>query len=219
MATVAGYLVSSTGRYKWTLLLGPIIAAIGLFLMSRVDQHVTGLELAPLLLLLGAGLGLVFPNLTLTVQNASSFDDLGIATSAANFFRSMGAAFGAAVAGVLLTSRLEDSLAERVGVDRLDEIGGAAGVIRSPKVVRDLPEELRDAAIEAVVDAVTTVIWLAVPLMVIVLILGWFVDETPLRTSSAIGGEDSARSDNVTQDVDDPPNVTRFAELDDEEAH
>jgi hypothetical protein len=156
--------------------------------------------------------------LTLTVQNASSFEDLGIATSAANFFRSMGAAFGAAVAGVLLTSRLEDSLAERVGVDRLDEIGGASGVIRSPKVVKDLPDELRDAAIEAVVDGVTMVIRLAVPLMVIVLILGWFVDETPLRTSSAIGGEDSVQSGDVSQNVDDPANIAPLTELDDEEA-
>jgi hypothetical protein len=109
-------------------------------------------------------------------------------------------------------------LAERVGVDRLDEIGGASGVIRSPKVVKDLPDELRDAAIEAVVDGVTMVIRLAVPLMVIVLILGWFVDETPLRTSSAIGGEDSVQSGDVSQNVDDPANIAPLTELDDEEA-
>ena len=40
-------------------------------------------------------------------------------TSASNFFRSMGGAFGAALGGAILAHRLGDELAARLGEDRL----------------------------------------------------------------------------------------------------
>src|SRR5262249_36712000 len=55
---------------------------------------------------LGLGLGLVMPNLTTAIQNAVSPEDLGVATSAASFFRSLGGALGVALSGAWMTSRL-----------------------------------------------------------------------------------------------------------------
>ncbi|MCP5026952.1 MAG: MFS transporter [Actinomycetia bacterium] len=189
-STVAGFLVSRSGRYKWTLLAGPLTAVVALSVLSTMDPGIGTLQLAPILFVLGAGLGLTFPNMTLSVQNASPVEDLGVATSVANFFRSMGGAFGSAIAGAVLTVRLDASLIERLGADRLDEVGGAEGLIRSPKVVRDLPPDLKSAAIESVTDAVTWVITVSIPVMVVVFLLALMVVETPLRTSSSIGGSD-----------------------------
>ncbi len=52
------------------------------------------------------GLGLVMPNLTGAVQNAVDRRDLGVATAALTFFRSLGGALGAAISGTILTSSL-----------------------------------------------------------------------------------------------------------------
>jgi MFS family permease len=188
MATVGGYLVSRTGRYKWTMLIGGALAALSLLLLTRIGPETGALDLAPTLFVLGLGLGLIFPNLTLSVQNAVGIEDLGIGTSTANFFRSMGGAFGAAIAGALLTHRLNRELMSELGASRLADLGGAEGLVRTPKVVHDLPEELRRAVIEAVSHSVVAVIWWAVPLLVFVWLVALTVKELPLRTSSALGG-------------------------------
>jgi hypothetical protein len=189
VATISGFVVTRTGRYKWSLVVGPVISSLALLALTRIGPDTGALELAPILLGLGGGIGLTFPNLTLAVQNAVSIEDLGIGTSAANFFRSMGGAFGAAIAGAVLTARLDDALVARLGAGRLADLGGAEGLIRTPEVVRELPLELRAAAIDSVSESVVGVIWLAVPVMLVVLAAAFLVRETALRTTAAIGGD------------------------------
>jgi EmrB/QacA subfamily drug resistance transporter len=193
VATVSGYLVSRTGRYKWTLLSGAGLALAGLLALTRIGPDTGALALAPVLFVLGAGLGLIFPNLTLSVQNAVAPEDLGIGTSTSNFFRSMGGAFGAAIAGALLRSHLDEELTGRLGPGRLDDLGGVEGLIRSPRLVADLPDELRDAVVASVAAAVVDVIWWAVPMVAVIWAAAWLVRETPLRTTSAIGGPGPGR--------------------------
>ncbi len=193
-ATIAGFLVSRSGRYKWTLVAGPAIAAVGMLLLSTIDRNTTPLGLAPYLVLLGVGLGLAFPNMTIGVQNAVDMADLGVATSTANFFRNMGSTFGAAVMGALLSNRLAASLASRVPAHRLEEVGGAESLIRSPKKVQELPPDLHEAVIGAVTTAVTSVLRYAVPIFVLMVGVALMVKEKPLRTTSVLGGPNPAQS-------------------------
>ena len=58
------------------------------------------------LVVLGAGLGLVMPNLTVAIQNAVARDELGISTSTNSFMRSLGGSFGVAVAGAIVAAAL-----------------------------------------------------------------------------------------------------------------
>ena len=190
IATAGGWLVTKTGRYRWALLLGPALGSTALLLLTTIDVDTGFARLGPILFLLGAGLGLIFPNLTLTIQNASAFEDLGVATSTSNFFRSMGGAFGAAVGGAIVGSRLDSGLLERLGAERFAEVGGAEELIRSPENVRDLPDDLRQPVAEVVAEAVEAVVWRSIPVMVLIGLLALLVRETTLRTSSAIGGED-----------------------------
>ncbi len=190
VAALGGSIIAKTGRYKWALVLGPVLSLVSLALLTQIDPNTTGRDLAPVLILNGLGLGLIFPNLTLTVQNASPIQDLGIATSASNFFRSMGGAFGAAIAGAVLAARLDAELLARLGPERLADVGGADGLIRTPRVVKDFPPELRQPVVEAVSDAVASIIWRALPVMGIVLLFATLTRAAPLRTSSSIGGDD-----------------------------
>ncbi len=198
VATVSGLLVTRFGRYKWTLVLGPLLALVALILLTRIGPDTGALDLAPVLLLYGLGLGLIFPNLTLSVQNAAPVEDLGIATSASNFFRSMGGAFGAAVGGAVVARQLDGELVERLGSSRLAELGGAEGVIRSPRIIRDFPADLQTVVVEAVTHSVVDLVWLAIPIMGVVAVLGLTTRERPLRTSSAIGGDDDTPGAELT---------------------
>src|SRR3954453_23754812 len=63
------------------------------------------------LLVLGLGLGCTMQVLVLAVQNAVDYTDLGVATSGATLFRSIGGALGTAVFGAIFTHELSASLA------------------------------------------------------------------------------------------------------------
>lgn len=47
VAAASGYVVSRTGRYKWTMLSGAAPAAVALALLIRIGPNTTALGLAP----------------------------------------------------------------------------------------------------------------------------------------------------------------------------
>jgi hypothetical protein len=59
-----------------------------------------------LLLIIGAGLGTVFPVSTVCMQNAVSRSQMGVATGAANFFRALFSALVVAVLGAIVLGGL-----------------------------------------------------------------------------------------------------------------
>ncbi len=139
------------------------------------------------------------------MQNAAPIEDLGIATSTSNFFRSMGGAFGAAVAGAFFTARLTTELSDRLGAAQLESLGGVEELIKTPKDVRGFPVELRDAIVGAVSDSVSGMFMQAIPLMAGVLVMALALREIPLRTSSAVGGQDASTSPAATPAGTTPP--------------
>lgn len=109
-STVSGQIVSRTGRWKVFPILGTGITAIGLMLLHRLTEFSSTAQMSAYFFVFGAGLGLVMQVLVLVVQNAVTYEDLGVATSGATFFRSIGASFGVAIFGTIFTNRLTDKL-------------------------------------------------------------------------------------------------------------
>src|SRR6202034_3866538 len=106
MSISSGLYISRTGRYRWFPLAGTIGVTIGLVLLTRLGAHTSLLVVSLDVFVFGAGLGLFMQVLTLVVQNAVPMNQMGVATSAVTFFRSMGGAIGASALGAVLTSRI-----------------------------------------------------------------------------------------------------------------
>ena len=107
---VSGQVITRTGRYKAFPIAGTAVAAAGMFMLSSLDET-TGTGVAALhMLVLGLGLGMVMQVLVLAVQNAVPYEQLGVATSGATLFRSMGGSLGTAVLGAIFTGRLTAEL-------------------------------------------------------------------------------------------------------------
>jgi len=108
VASVAGgRLVSRTGRYKIFPVCGLAAATLSYVALAWIVRHEVRLwPVETTLVVMGLGIGLVMPNLTTAIQNAVPRHDLGAATAAAAFFRSLGSALGAALAGAVLTAHL-----------------------------------------------------------------------------------------------------------------
>ena len=107
---MGGRIVSATGRYKFFTIIGLVIATGALSAAALIIATSRPLIIFEItLFVLGAGLGLVMPNLTVALQNAVAQQDLGVATSASSFMRSLGGSFGVALAGAIVAGRLADS--------------------------------------------------------------------------------------------------------------
>src|SRR6185437_2281537 len=110
---------SRTGRYQATPVAGMLVMAFGMYLLSKMGPTTTTLDASAFMVVLGLGLGMVMQVLVLAVQNAVDRRDLGTATGAATFLRSMGGSFGVALFGAVLTNQLAANLRDLLPGGRL----------------------------------------------------------------------------------------------------
>jgi EmrB/QacA subfamily drug resistance transporter len=92
--------------YRWPVVAGMVCLAVAFLLMSHMGLGTSRTITGRNMLLAGMGMGLVMVPLLIAVQNAVPKRDLGAATSATTFFRSIGGAVGVAVMGAVLSHEL-----------------------------------------------------------------------------------------------------------------
>jgi len=177
-SVVGGRMLTRTGRYKFLPVTGLAVACVSFVLLAWLaltGGSVLPLELA--LVGLGLGLGLVMPNLTTAIQNAVPQQDLGVATSAASFFRSLGGALGVALSGAWMTARLHRLLP----TDNAASMG-SSGVERSIAAISALPESQRSAVVHAYRQAIGSTFLLGAAVAGLGLLIVLALPERPLRS-------------------------------------
>ena len=180
-AITSGNIVSKTGRYKIFPVVGGLVMAFGLFLLSTMDPS-TPVGLSSLyLFVLGMGIGLSMQVLTIIVQASVPYTDLGVATSGVTFFRTMGSAFGAAIFGTLyanfLSDRLPAAIAESPGVTPQD--------LATPSALHQLEDSVIAPIVNAYSDSLTQVFLWAVPVALVAFVLALFLPQVKLADSLA----------------------------------
>jgi EmrB/QacA subfamily drug resistance transporter len=111
-STVSGILITRTGRWKRFLTAGSVLVVLGFALLSVVDHETNMVLLGAFLFVLGVGIGMTMQNLVLAVQNTVAATDLGAASSAVAFFRSLGGTIGVSVLGAVLSARVTSLITE-----------------------------------------------------------------------------------------------------------
>ncbi|MER7465270.1 MFS transporter [Streptomyces sp. NPDC097981] len=181
-STASGQIVSRTGRWKVFPIAGTAVTAIGLLLLHQLERTSGTWEMSIYFFVFGTGLGLVMQVLVLVVQNAVSYADLGVATSGATFFRSIGASFGVAIFGTVFTNRLDGKLATALAGAPVPP-GTAAQVEADPRAIGQLPADLQPRVLDAYAAAITDVFLYAVPVVLLAFAVAWFLKEDVLRGS------------------------------------
>ncbi len=111
-----GRAVARLGRTKPFIVAGLVVSSVALGVLAAfVHAGVGSNGFDLVLVVLGAGMGLVMPNMTTTVQNAAPAGQLGVAMATTSFFRSLGGAFGVALAGMMLAITLREHAASGGG--------------------------------------------------------------------------------------------------------
>ncbi|ALC23462.1 DHA2 family efflux MFS transporter permease subunit [Streptomyces pristinaespiralis] len=182
-STASGQIVSRTGRWKVFPIAGTAVTALGLLLLHQLEANSSTWQMSLYFFVFGAGLGLVMQVLVLVVQNAVGYEDLGVATSGATFFRSIGASFGVAIFGTIFTNRLEHKLTDALAGQRVPPGAGAAELAADPRAIAELPADLRPSVLNAYSTAITDVFLYALPVVALAFLIAWFLKEDKLRGS------------------------------------
>jgi EmrB/QacA subfamily drug resistance transporter len=200
---VSGQVITRTGRYRWFPVAGTAIGILGLLLLARLDRGTSPALAAVYMLVLGMGLGMVMQVLVLAVQNSVAYEQLGVATSGATLFRSIGGSLGTAVLGAVFSNRLADALA-----GDLPQGARAANVgSLDPSALGHLPAAVRDAYLSAFTDAIDLVFLVAAGIMLVAFLLTWLIPERPLRTTVRTAGLQQAFA--APEDTDSVREVAR----------
>ncbi len=103
---ISGQVLSRAGgHYRFQGMVGLLIMALGMFLLSRMTVEISYAMVVLNIILVGFGLGITMPLYTIAVQNAVPHAVLGVATSTVNFARTIGGAFGLAILGSVMNNR------------------------------------------------------------------------------------------------------------------
>ncbi|KAI3316730.1 major facilitator superfamily domain-containing protein [Xylariaceae sp. AK1471] len=109
-STLSGLIVHWVGRYRECVLFGWLVWAIGLGLMSTLDEN-SGLgKQVGYSLLIGVGVGNTLQPALIAVQAGVERRDMAVVTSFRNFVRNFGATLGLAICGTLLNNIVANSI-------------------------------------------------------------------------------------------------------------
>jgi EmrB/QacA subfamily drug resistance transporter len=181
---LSGQLVTRTGRYKVFPIVGSAILAVGLLLLSRLGLHSSFALTSVYMVVVGLGVGLVMQVLVVAVQNSVSYEQMGVATSTATFFRTIGGAFGVSLLNAVLNNRLFSQLSAAHLPASARKVVSGSSIIVNPAEIDHLPPAVRSVVIAAFSHALQGVFLVAVPFAVLAFVLSWLMKEIPLRTTT-----------------------------------
>lgn len=192
MSIVVGQVITRTGRYKIFPIAGGIAMTVGMVLLSFVDINTSKTQLALMMAVLGIGMGGLMQTTLLIAQNSVEQKDMGVASSAATFFRSIGGSFGVALFGTIFVRRFTDEVSASLGPEAARQISSGGGQV-DPHAVAALPAPVRDAIYHGIASGLGGIFMWAIPFAAAVAVLAIFIREIALR------GHDDARE--VREDV------------------
>lgn len=121
-----GQIASRLGRYKGLMVFGGSVLLVAMFLLSTMPVDVPYWQVTLYMVIAGLGVGPGLPLYTLAIQNAIDPRKVGQATSAAQFFRQIGGAVGAAVMGTILATTLTGAFGALAGSAALEGVDAPA---------------------------------------------------------------------------------------------
>jgi EmrB/QacA subfamily drug resistance transporter len=187
-STIFGGIISRKGTWKAIMVSGAILVIAGTSLLGTLS-YTTNLVLVGLYMaLLGAGLGMLMQNLVLVTQNSIEVKNLGVATSAVTFFRSLGGTIGVSVLGsvlgTIIAQQISDGIPQLAPADQATAVATlGSGTIPQ---VSTLPDAIRVLVESAYGIGVGSVFLFSIPLAIVTLIAVAFLPNAKLGSKNAV---------------------------------
>ncbi len=124
------------------------------------------------------------PTISIANQNSADPRDLGIATSAGNFFRNLGSAIGLAAYGSIFNAVARAELTATLPPDQ--QQGDVLGIIRQPDRVKQMSEPVVAAIHDAISKGVVRVFVVSAIVVALCFAVALLLREEPLRKFSGV---------------------------------
>jgi len=180
----SGQIITRTGHYRTFPIVGTALMVVGLGLLSRLGVNTARSVASLYMFVLGLGLGCVMQVLVLAVQNAVDYKDLGVATSGATLFRSMGGTVGTAVLGSIFNNRLRSELTSvfPAGSAAAASSSGSSGLSKAQ--LARLPPTLHTGYLHAFTHSLSSIFEVAAAIGVLAFVLSWVLPDRTLRDTA-----------------------------------
>jgi EmrB/QacA subfamily drug resistance transporter len=175
----SGQIISRTGKYRFFPIAGSAFMTLGMYLLSLMGVGTPTALDALYMLVLGMGIGGVMQVLVIIVQNGVPHSELGVATSGATFFRSIGGSFGTAIFGAIFSNVLVGNLARHLHGARLP--AGFSSADATPALLSHLPAALHLDFISGYAESIQTVFIVAVPIAALAFLATWLIPQVELK--------------------------------------
>ncbi|WP_344921829.1 MDR family MFS transporter [Streptosporangium oxazolinicum] len=178
-SAVSGALVSRSGSVKPYIVAGSVVLTVGFLGLSVIDHETSLVLVSAAMLLVGIGVGMSMQNLVLVIQNVVPLRELGAASGAVTFFRSLGGTIGVSVLGAVLANRVATGIAEgfqRAGIRPSGSEGGTLNL-------QALPEAARTVVRVAYGDATGHIFLISAAIAAVGVVAALFLKPTRLRDS------------------------------------
>ncbi|MBP3042954.1 MFS transporter [Arthrobacter jiangjiafuii] len=187
-STYFGRVISRTGKWKAVMISGAALTVVGSVLLGTLAYDTNLVLVGIYMALLGAGLGMLMQNLVLVVQNSIEVKNLGVATSAVTFFRSLGGTVGVSVLGSVLGTIVASEIKEGITALAPADQAAAAVALGSGSIpkISELPDTIAVLVESAYGVGVGSVFLYSVPLAVITLLAVIFLPNASLGRQNAV---------------------------------
>ncbi|PFJ06132.1 MFS transporter [Bacillus cereus] len=231
MSILGGQLVLKVG-VKPQIITGMLIMAGGFWLLTTMDMHTTKLTATSYMMVIGLGMGLVMPTLTLALQESFPKKDLGVVTSSSQFFRQIGGTFGITILGSIMNNTSGTTLTNKL-VPVLDTFPKEAGqmvtkfkdmihtdpqglysMLFSPEALKQMPEAFANSIVpilkNSLVDSLHTVFLTGLVFIVVGAIFTIFLQKIKLSDRKK-GAEEPAVKPTVEPTVEEKKQTVSYS--------
>ncbi|MFJ1766514.1 MDR family MFS transporter [Amycolatopsis sp. NPDC088138] len=196
----SGRLISKTGRYKMFAVAGIGLMAAALFALSTISADTSLSFVMVIAFVIGLGLGASMQTLVLAATNDVRPQDIGVATSAATFFRQIGGTAGTAVFLSILFGTVGDKIANAVR-SAIATPAYTAALAQHPEFAQQLKSglDVNDTSflssldpvlarpiLQGFAESMSTVFLVGGIVLTVGFALVWFLKEKPLSDKSAM---------------------------------
>jgi EmrB/QacA subfamily drug resistance transporter len=202
VSIASGQIISRTGKYRFFPIAGTALTTLGLYLLSLMGPDSATWQDALYMLVLGMGIGGVMQVLVIIVQNGVPHSELGVATSGATFFRSIGGSFGTAIFGAIFSNVLVGNLASHLHGLHLPAGFSSADI--TPALLGHLPAVVHEGLVAGYAESIQTVFLVAVPIAALAFLATWLIPQVELKQWSSAPAQNNAPGAPVTAEALDP---------------
>ena len=189
MVTVlaSGFLVKRTG-YKVWLLLGPPLAAAGLYQLSTLHSGSSQMDAIIYLVITGMGLGAVMSNFIVAAQNVMPRKEMGVVTSSMSLFRSIGGTIGVTVLGAILNGQMTTELGRNLPAGAIATLpvtdANSVGQLLLSGASAGIPAPILDGIRLSLSNSITYVFLIGAAITLVAVVASALIRNVPLKSAS-----------------------------------